>query len=73
MSLYGRSLYIVLFLCRVITAIGAEGVFLVPFTLSMEIVGGKQTMGLLPWVTFKTLLGTGLDHFNVLSGQIGSS
>ncbi len=54
--------YTVLFLCRVITAIGAEGVFLVPFTLSMEIVGGKQTMGLLPWVTFKTLLGTGLDH-----------
>lgn len=43
-------------LTRVVTAIGAEGVFLVPFTLSMEIVGGKETMSLLPWVTFKTLL-----------------
>ena len=49
-------------MCRVITAIGAEGVFLVPFTLSMEIVGGRETVGILPWVTFKTLLGNRLDN-----------
>jgi hypothetical protein len=30
---------------------------MVPFTLSMEIVGGKETVGLLPWVTYKTLIG----------------
>ncbi len=44
-----------------VTAIGAEGVFLVPFTLSMEIVGGKEKVGFLPWVTYKTFLGNRLD------------
>ena len=47
--------------------------FLVPFTLSMEIVGGRETVGILPWVTFKTLLGNKLDNQLYCSGGQGDS
>lgn len=43
-------------LFRMIAGAGAEGCFLIPFTLSMEIVGIKERVPFLPWVTYNTLL-----------------
>ncbi|XP_023325327.1 organic cation transporter protein [Eurytemora carolleeae] len=41
---------------RMIAGAGAEGCFLIPFTLSMEIVGIKEKVSFLPWVSYSTLL-----------------
>jgi len=43
-------------LFRMIAGAGAEGCFLIPFTLSMEVVGIKERVPCLPWVTYNTLL-----------------
>jgi len=43
-------------LFRMIAGAGAEGCFLIPFTLSMEVVGVKEHVPFLPWVTYNTLL-----------------
>ena len=42
---------------RMIVAIGAEGCFVVAFTISLEIVGVRETVPCLPWVSFATLQG----------------
>jgi len=43
-------------LFRMIAGAGSEGCFLIPFTLSMEVVGIKERVPFLPWVTYNTLL-----------------
>jgi len=44
---------------RIITAIGAQGIFLAPFAMTVEIVGGQKTVGFIPWpVKYKTVVGT---------------
>jgi len=43
-------------LFRMIAGAGAEGCFLIPFTMSMEVVGIKERVPCLPWVTYNTFL-----------------
>jgi len=43
-------------LFRMIAGAGAEGCFLIPFVLSMEVVGIKERVPFLPWVSYSTLL-----------------
>jgi len=43
-------------LFRLIAGAGAEGCFLIPFVLSMEVVGVKERLPLLSWVSYSTLL-----------------
>ena len=45
-------------ICRMIVGIGAEGCFVVAFTISLEIVGVRESVPGLPWVSFATLQGT---------------
>jgi len=43
---------------RFFTAIGAQGIFLSPFSLTVEIIGANPTLPFLPWpVQYKTLAG----------------
>jgi len=43
-------------LFRLIAGAGAEGCFLIPFSMSMEMVGIKERVPCLPWVSYSTLL-----------------
>ena len=42
---------------RVLTACGTKGVFLATFSLTVELVGVKEKVPFLPWVSWITLLG----------------
>jgi len=44
-------------ICRMIVGIGAEGCFVIAFTISLEIVGVRESVPCLPWVSFATLQG----------------
>ena len=42
---------------RVLTATAGQVMYNVPFCLSLELVGSKEKVPFLPWITYKTLLG----------------
>jgi len=42
---------------RFLTAVGAHGCFQMVFTISVEIVGNRQPVPVVPWVSYQTLLG----------------
>ena len=42
---------------RVLTATAGQVMYNVPFCLSLELVGPKEKVPCLPWITYKTLLG----------------
>ena len=44
-------------LFRLVTAIGAQGLFLSTFSLAVEVVGSKEKVPFLPWVTYQTFFG----------------
>ena len=44
-------------LSRFLTAIGEKGTFLCTFSLAMEVLGSKETVPFLPWVTYQTFFG----------------
>jgi len=44
-------------LIRLVTGIGAQGIFMMVFALSVEIVGTKQEVPVIRWVSYTTLLG----------------
>merc|ERR1711892_909646 len=44
-------------LSRVLTAIGAQGLFLSTFSLTLEVLGSRETVPFLPWVTYQTFFG----------------
>ena len=41
---------------RVIIGLGAQGLFIIGFSLSIEIVGAKETLPYLDWITYKVVL-----------------
>lgn len=41
---------------RLVTGVAAQGLFILGFSLSVEIVGNKETLPYLKWITYKNLL-----------------
>ena len=41
---------------RVIIGVGAQGLFIIGFSLSIEIVGAKETLPYFDWITYKVLI-----------------
>ena len=61
---YTVTRYVTIFLAtqyhysnRVVTAIGSQGLFLCCFSLAVEVLGSKETVPFLPWVTYQTFFG----------------
>ena len=42
---------------RVVTAIGANGLFLSSFSIALEVLESKARLPFLPWVTYQTFFG----------------
>ena len=42
---------------RLVTGIGAQGMFLGAFAMAVEVVGSKERVPFLPWVSWQTMLG----------------
>ena len=40
-----------------VTAIGANGLFLSSFSIALEVLGNKARLPFLPWVTYQTFFG----------------
>ena len=46
-------------ICRVITAVGSQGLFMIPFMIIVEIIGPNSLVPLIPWrMQNKSLIGT---------------
>ena len=55
-----------IFMFRFLTACGAVGLFNEAFTLTVELVGSREIVPWLPWITYKNLLGNTIQvYFNI--------
>ena len=41
---------------RLLTGVGAQGLFILGFSLSVEIVGSKETLPCIPWASYKNVI-----------------